>query len=564
MSIPKLTSELQEASYSNQVDQVYQLLRICDLIHSGHEVPNYTVADLPSDADYEFFKNKHNYQTDTSITESTIMYMSTIPKEKEIVEIQNAIIMAKYDGVSAAILFTRTGENVFTIKAANTRGSTTGTTISTTDLKPKLDNLVDHIKFNEAAFKSAIAQRNPPIPTEFTILNIAIRGELILNRRTINEITSQTLNHPASIVAGMVNGGMAKFNEGIDRLCLQFYEIAYVDVIDSSNQIQKIVPTQYETVMALTSCFIYYKYIKPEQTVVNPQKALDSKIYTAENTLHISFNSLYEDLLRNIHCPTDGLVYCSQNWTYPQNKEAFGKRTYGKHAWKPTNSCYSNVVDIQWPITKNGELNPIVQFNEFSFNGTKYSQCKVSMGQLIEFQQHGFGIGAEISISIVNLKTAHIDEVIQPAPVAYTIPTKCPYCNSPLILEDGKAVKGSYVPKHLKCVSKNCIKQKIQKYAYFLTSLSKLCPNLVFKNKNGNVVKAKISEKKLDQICAEHGDINNDILQVYVPNFLTALDSLTHENQLVILSFGGIKQVQALIKERKSTSWRDYNIPWFK
>ena len=556
----KLSQELQQADKSKEIEKIFKLLEICDLLHAGQSVPNYTSVDLPSDAEYEYYKNKYNYQTDTTITESTIMYMATIPKEKEIVEVHNAIIMAKYDGVSAAVLFTKSEDmkDKFIMKYANTRGRTIGNIISNTDIKPKLDILIDYITFNEEIFKQLLKQSGIQI-SDFKILNIAIRGEIILNHKELDN-SGQTLNHPAAAVAGLINGGIDNFAKEVDNLCVQFYEIGYIDII-SNNQIQRFIPTQEQAIILLKECYIYYKYKYTNSlNVVNPQLSLDSKIYVTENTLSISFNSIYEDLLTNIYYPTDGLVYCPRDWRYPQNKEAFGKRDYGKHAWKPTNSCYSFVENIEWPITKNGELNPIVQFREFQFNGTKYSQCKLAMGQLIEYQKLGFGIGAEILVSIVNLKTAHIDEIIKPAKEVYKIPTKCPYCGDVLHLEDGKTGNA----KHLKCVNKNCINQKIQKYAFFLTSLSKISKDLIFKNKDGKVVKSKISEKTLEKIYKEHGELNNKILLMYVPNMIDILNSLSHENQLYVLSFGGIKQIQALIKQNNSNSWKQYNIEWFK
>ena len=546
----KVSLELQRA---NNIEQIYKLLEICDLLHAGQNVPDYSISDLPTDAEYEYYSKKYNYKTDTTITDSTIMYMATLLKEKQIVEVHNAVITAKYDGVSAAVLFTKVNNsNNFIMKYANTRGRTVGNIITNTDIKPKLDILIKNITFNEKIFKQLFNQFS-----ECSILNIAMRGEIILNHKELDN-SGQTLNHPAAAVAGLINGGIENFTKEIDNLCIQFYEIGYIDII-YQNQLQRIIPTQEQAIILLKECYIYYKYVNPVN-VANPQLALDSKIYVCEDTTKISFNSIYEDLLSTIYYPTDGLVYCPRDWKYPQDKSIFGKKEYGKYAWKPTNSCYSYVENIEWPITKNGELNPIVQFTEFQFNGTKYSQCKIAMGQLVEFQKLGFGIGAEILVSIVNLKTAHIDEIIKPAKEVYKIPTKCPYCNENLILEDGKTGNA----KHLKCTNKLCINQKIQKYAFFLTSLSKISKDLIFKNKDGKVIKSKISEKTLEKIYKEYGKLNNKILLTYVPNMIDILNSLTHENQLYVLSFGGIKQIQTLIKQNNSTSWKQYNIEWFK
>ena len=58
--------------------EIHDLLRICDLIHEGEEVEletngktiKLTGKDLPPDDVYEFYVDKINYETDTSITKS--------------------------------------------------------------------------------------------------------------------------------------------------------------------------------------------------------------------------------------------------------------------------------------------------------------------------------------------------------------------------------------------------------------------------------------------------------------------------------------------------------------
>ena len=553
----KLSLELLEAANQNNIQLIHQLLQICDLLHNGQSVPNYTASDLPSDAEYEYYKNTYNYQTDTTITESTIMYMATIPKDKEIVEIQNAIIMAKYDGVSAATLFTKTDKpNIYILKCANTRGRTIGNLINNTDITSQISSLIKYIQFDFATLKSILTQIS-----DFEIFNIAIRGELILNYKQ-NDNAGQTLNCPAAAVAGLVNGKLENFIKQIDKLCLQFYEIAYIDIIDKSvNQLRRFIPTQAQAVILLKQCYIKHNWINPSIPIPNPLLSLDTNVYTVPNTKdkNIDFNAIYSDLMSHSYYPTDGLVYCNELWQYPQEKEAFGKKDYGKHAWKPTNICYSLVEGVEWPLTKNGELNPIVQFEPFMFNGSKYSQCQLKITKLIEYQNSGFGIGARLIISIVNLKTAHIDGVLDRAKEVYKIPTKCPYCDSPLTLEAGKTKD----TKHLMCRNDNCIERKIQKYTFFLKSLGALC-ELTYKNKNGKVVKSKISEAKLRQIYQDHGRLDIDTLLLYIPNMITALDSLSHENQLYVLNFGGIKQIQALIQQHKTNNWRQYDIKWFK
>jgi hypothetical protein len=70
----------------------------------------------------------------------------------------------------------------------------------------------------------------------------------------------------------------------------------------------------------------------------------------------------------------------------------------------------------------------------------------MTISQIINYQKSKFGIGAELNVNIVNMKTAHIDDITGPAEEVYKIPTKCPYCDSKLILEEGKT-KGARLCK---------------------------------------------------------------------------------------------------------------------
>ena len=225
---------------------------------------------------------------------------------------------------------------------------------------------------------------------------------------------------------------------------------------------------------------IYYKYVNPPEYVENPLNVLDCEIKEIENTLKVDFEVEYARMLKNVNYPIDGIIYCPEDWKYPDAKEKFDKKDYGKHAWKPSIFNYSKVEKIEWPITKNGELNPIVYFNQIKFGGKVYTHCKITVTQLIEYINKGFGINSEINIVVTNSITAHIENVISKGDKVYKIPTKCPYCGLKLVLENGKTTgKGTNkeIVKHLMCKNENCIGRKIQLYTYLLSNLSKLNKN---------------------------------------------------------------------------------------
>ena len=552
--------------------EIYELLRICDIIHfTGKPYKNYTPKDLPPDDVYEHYVHKINYETDTSITESTILYMSTIPKEKEVVEIENAIGIPKFDGVSVAAKFTITDDStphspsknnsIYNLVCANTRGKTTGTKITNTDITDKVNALVKYISTNNDVIikyiKNDCEKIKKDSKAQIKILNIVMRGEIVLNHKSLDN-SGNVLNAPSSEVAGPINGKLETFKEKIDDCCIQFYEIGYINYT-YNNKLYKFIPTQKEACFILKKMYVYYNYTEDVPSYIsNPCIALDAKIYKFKNTIDIDFDAYYADLLADINYPTDGIVYCAEDWKYPQELEKFGKKDYGKHAWKPSSYHYVNVEKVEWPITKQGELNPIVYFERFKFNGTIYTHCKMTVAQIIDYQPK-FGIGAELNVNIVNMKTAHIDDVLKPATEPYKLPTKCPYCNGRLTLEEGKT-KGA---KHLMCRNENCIEQKIQNYAFLISSLAKIAKGeLVYKNKLGKVVKSGISEKKLREIVKEHEDLNINIIELYIPNLIEVLDNQSLANQLYCLSFGGMTVIDKMLKEDNKGSWREYNVPW--
>ena len=576
--------------------EIHDLLRICDLIHEGEEVEletngktiKLTGKDLPPDDVYEYYVNKINYSTDTSITKSTILFMSTIPKKTEIVEIKNALIIPKFDGASVAAKFTLLSETNSPLKktnspskiiseyilvCANTRGKQIGTKFITSDVTDKINALIEKIKIDNSLITKYIKNELPEISEEsenkseinlndIKILNIVMRGEIILNAKQLDLSTGNSRNNPCSEVSGKVNGKLQTFINFIDNICVQFYEIGYVEYI-YNNKIYKFIPTQKQACLILQKMDVYYNYTdNVESFIANPTKALDAKIYTIPNTIETNFDNAYSEILDKCNYPTDGIVYCSKNWKYPQREEEFDKTTYGKYAWKPSSFHYVHVTKLEWPITRNGELNLIVHYTPFKYNGAVYEKCKMSIKQLNEFQKGGFGIGAEINVVIVNMKIAHIDNLVSPAEKVYEIPKKCPFCGEKLSLEDGKT-KNS---KHLMCYNKNCIEQKIQNYSFLVTNLAKVAKGkLIYKNKDGKTVKSGISEKKLRVIVEDHGDLNNDILMLYIPNLIEVLDSLEVAEQLTVLGFGGIKEINQIIDEDNPENWRDLrgNISWF-
>lgn len=515
----KLWKELIAAEKANDTDRIEELLIICDKIHAGIKCEGYEITDLPPDAVYEKFVRTYNHSGITNtVSTNSIMIMATIPKSDELVKIENVMLMPKYDGCSIAIMLKRDDGDMFVPVYANTRGKENGDNVFVSDVTFKILSLIKSAKFN--------------VSTKLTdsIKQINARCELVLNYSERDEHGILTIP-AASTVAGKLNGYLDVFVEARSIMCLRFYEISKIITTDD----KELTPTQDTAIKLLKHLnIIYYDdHIEP---------ANDSMIEVFKTTPPLkTFMKVYDEILNVENCPTDGIVYCSTNWKYPQDKALFKSVNYGKYAWKPDNFISSTLTNLEWSMGKTGELNPIVHFDEFVVGGKKYSKCKSSISQLEALQ---LGEGAICSIEIVHGINAHITEILKPAEKPFDIPKKCPYCHT-------KAFKND---KHLTCQNDKCIECKIQKFVFMIKSLHKLEP-LTFLNDKGKKIKSPLSKAKLRKIADSEHDLNFGIISKWIPNLEENFNKLSDENKMYVMSCGGMTQIKKMKLEDVNTKW---------
>lgn len=569
-TLPALHKYLIAAHNQRNTNEVIAIMKICDEIYHGNNVTvnsiTYTANDLPNDAEWQQFVKAYNFKSayDVVTTDSTVLYMATISKvdnpNDPKNEIKNVICIPKYDGISVAAKFVRNSNGSFVCEIANSRGKDVGNTIVNNSLTDKINELVSHIQISEQDLSALCSYLRQTYSVNISSINeFAMRGELILNYRMLNSDGTSAISS-ASLAAGAANGKMENFKDQLNKLCLQFYEIGYINGSSSprikSEPIQ-IVPTQIEAINIIKCMNIHYKYTTAASGVLNPQCALVNDVYSFETTTNLDFPQLYEHILQNISYPTDGIVYTSADWRYPQNKEAFGKKSYGKYAWKPDNYHTVNVTGVEWSMSRNGELVPTITFQNFNNGGRNMSRTKSCLSTLTEFIKQGFGINALVSIRVVHGINAYIERIINVDNVisVYVIPDVCPFCSCKLTNNDNI---------HLMCNNSNCLEQRIQKFSHLIGTVGKI-RTLTYYNEKGKEVKSKLAESKLRKIAESSGNILNiSIILKYVPNLLNELDNLSHEDQLVALSFGGVRDARNLIANNNSSSWRQYKIDWMK
>lgn len=521
-----------EISIATSEKEIRQLLEICDLIHAGNEIEGYSPEDLPSDSFYEAMRQK--FPKESINNNSEVMYMGSIPKEKEIKLISPVIISPKFDGCSVALKFTNLipknvldlqvteQANAFTLIAAHSRGSDVGSKRVNSDLFDKMEKIIPVISCDRKDSKIAkFAQ---------TIDTITIRCEIVLDQADENLVS-------AAYVAGKINGSMEVFEEAIDKLRIVGFEIGSITTIDG----EELRVKQNEVYEILSH--MYYKRCDGHTHVDVYLK--DYPTYTLNTTEGKNFEELFEKMKQQVKQPLDGLVYSPVDWLYPQDKDETTDTKYGKYAWKEQKETIVIITGLEYTMGKTGDLACMILYKPVKIDSKTYQRAKVSVQKLFGFIKDGLGIGAECMLQVHNNINPNIEFVVKPSKPFVNL-VNCPFCNRKLeYIYDPK--DKSPFPKHLNCVNKECPENVIQKISNLLSFMYKRCNALKTVNQKGKDVRSKLSESGLRKLS----DINT--FRTRVPNLKEEFNKLSMLDKLMALGWSKTNG-NKLIKRMKSIS----------
>lgn len=508
-----LESNIRRAIIDENIRLLYTLKDICDKLHNGIEsYKGFTLDQLPSDQLYEELVNtiKSNSATCKIATSKGVinnnpspfkhenrlpdLWMGSIPKRQEIVNISSAIIMPKFDGCSCGVRFKRDIDGTFAPIKATTRGQESAHKKEATDILPKFLTISEHI--THALNDKSISFKFSNGLSFNDISAIDIRGEIVAKDK------EQIVNAAASYVAGKINGGMDVWNEAIDNLEFVPYEIINIIVADNivlkvrekNTNISDIATTNMMSTQPLSDnddinsrtssdivklkenskSIINSRYIPTQNDtimlfdmlgIISYEIFCDINLNEKSDEENIEIiRSYYYFYVENLNEPIDGVVYCSSNWHYPRTKSQTTDANYEKFAWKPTSESTSKLENINYNISRDGKLGMETTYSPIRINGKTYTKCKMVPTQLNKL--YGIGIGSVITVELRQdiapyIKLYEDDENVQP----YEFPDKCPFCGTKLI----KTIKKETVT--LKCSNKSCSEQMILKYKNFLTYL---------------------------------------------------------------------------------------------
>lgn len=159
---------------------------------------------------------------------------------------------------------------------------------------------------------------------------------------------------------------------------------------------------------------------------------------------------LYKEWKESSITDIDGLVISDSSWT---NELTFYPK--GKQAWKCNSSgVETTVTGIEWNISKNGALKPVILITPTQIDGSIISRVTGIHAKWIE--ENGIGIDSIIKIIKSGAVIPKVIDIIKK--VVVILPNICPCCNNPLYIES----------VDLLCKNINCKDKKIMEIESFL------------------------------------------------------------------------------------------------
>ena len=329
------------------------------------------------------------------------------------------------------------------------------------DISAKLDGISVALYFNKGKLYLALTRgdgyeginvtekllfilRNDTLYKDFTG---AVRGEILMNVEDFNEYKKlhPEAKNPRNSVAGLMNSDSITN----DFFYLKFYAYSVIGIEDYSEYLKMccIDDPTFTDQLSMNRWLNYnFNYVAPRVLC-----KIDSSNY--EQVLN-NFKSIWEKTL-NI----DGIVI-SQN-TLNMSKNMTGEILYNQVAYKfQEDVAISEVRSLEWNISKNGRIVPVINIDPVELAGTTVSRANGFNARYIKEKE--IGVGSIVSISKRGEIIPVIKDVINKSD-NISIPKKCWIC--------GEDLKWSSSGADLLCSNFDC-KNSINKH------IEAICLNL--------------------------------------------------------------------------------------
>lgn len=297
-------------------------------------------------------------------------------------------------------------------------------------IQSKIDGCGTYLHYENGKFKYARSRGNGEygldltdkllaigIPQQINVDTgiINIRGEILLKRSIWKEHFSDTKN-PRNCVAGLMG------RKDIDPKFKYLTFIAY-DVFDSENR-------------------------NIDNSELNKIEFLKSNNFETPECKHnLSLEEIkkWKDSIDTVNSeiPADGVVI-KQNKT--DKNDLMRHTPLNNIAYKPNlQSAVSTIRKIIWQL-QGRYLSPVAIIDPVELEGTTVQRA--SLANINKMNEKGVYVGAEAVVTKHGMIIPYIDLIINPKKNGFEIPTKCPRCETDLI------VNSSGIPE---CPNKDCV-----------------------------------------------------------------------------------------------------------
>jgi NAD-dependent DNA ligase len=208
--------------------------------------------------------------------------------------------------------------------------------------------------------------------------NISVRGEIIINKKNWLKIANKGSN-ARNVVAGFVN------SKTVDNEVAKYVEFVAYDVLEPRDNLEN------SLILASTYGFNIVKSQKVEFLSVP------------------SLYEMYKDWKENSKYEIDGLVV-THNFMYKIKSGENPKYSFAFKSLLMQEDAIVIVTDIEWNISKDKYLKPIVKFNEIKLNGVKIKQATGFNADYI--LKNKIGIGSKLAIIRSGDVIPHIKTVL--------------------------------------------------------------------------------------------------------------------------------------------------------
>lgn len=242
----------------------------------------------------------------------------------------------------------------------------------------------------------------------------AVRGEILMTLKNFEEFQKLYPNakNPRNSAAGLINS---------NKVCsdLQFLDIYVYTVVGIESMIYSDIEAMDRRIISVWlsdnfDCTAPYDYI-----------------WISEIDFRDEMN-LLRDKWYQLGIPADGIVLSDVYVKIVHKFDIAYEIVYDSQAFKfPSEAKQVTVTSVDWNMTKNRRLVPVINFEPVSLAGTSVKRATGNNAKFIE--THKIGVGAIIEVSKHGEIIPNVNRVIQPSDGNLDIPSICPVCGEKLV-----------------------------------------------------------------------------------------------------------------------------------